>query len=114
MVVDAVRTPGGGRAPGTVVRVDVGAGGPPLEIASSLSSHGLGLAEVLGLSAAIGFAPRAVFVGVEALGMVRRAHGLSPEVRAAVPALVELVVAEARALLRAAAPEPHRALEATR
>ncbi len=116
VVVDAVRTPGGGRAPGTVIRADVGADGLPVEIAASLSSHGLGLAEVFGLSAAIGSAPRIVFVGVEALDMVV-GHGLSSEVRSAVPELVGLVVAEAGGLLaaeRSEAREPHRTLEATR
>jgi len=93
VVVDAVRTPGGERAPGTLIRVEVGPDGLPVEIASCLSSHGLGLAEVFGLSAAIGPAPRVVFVGVEALEMVL-GHGLSPAVLSAVPALVEVVLAE--------------------
>ncbi|HSD48646.1 MAG TPA: hydrogenase maturation protease [Actinomycetota bacterium] len=113
VVVDAVRTPGGGRPPGTVIRVDVGRSGLPGEVASSLSSHGLGLAEVFGLGAAIGLTPRIVFVGVEARDLVV-GHGLSPEVRSVVPALVETVAAEARGLLPDEAPEPERVREATR
>ena len=98
VVVDAVRTPGGERPPGTLVRVDVGPEGLPVEIASCLSSHGLGLAEVFGLSAAIGSTPRIVFVGVEALEMVL-GHTLSPAVLSAVPSLVETVLAEVHRLL---------------
>lgn len=104
VVVDAVRTPGGERPPGTLIRVDVGPDGLPVEIASCLSSHGLGLAEVFGLSAAIGSVPRMVFVGVEALEMVL-GHALSPAVVSAVPALVERVLAEVHAL-REAGSEP--------
>jgi hydrogenase maturation protease len=98
VVVDAVRTPGGMRPAGTLIRVDVGPDGLPVEIASSLSSHGLGLAEVFGLRAAIGSAPRMVFVGVEALEMVL-GHALSPAVLSVVPALVDMVLAEVQELL---------------
>lgn len=97
IVVDAVRTPDGGRRPGTLIRVDVGPDGLPVEIASCLSSHGLGLAEVFGLSAAIGATPRIVFVGVEALEMVL-GHALSPAVLSAVPSLVDMVLAEVHQL----------------
>lgn len=93
VVVDAVRTPGGARTAGTLIRVAVGPEGLPVEIASCLSSHGLGLAEVFGISAAIGLAPRVVFVGVEARDMVV-GHGLSRAVRTALPQLVEMVLAE--------------------
>ena len=57
VVVDAVRAPHGGRPPGTIVRAEAGPGGLPAEIGSSLSSHGFGVAEALGLAAALDGAP---------------------------------------------------------
>jgi hydrogenase maturation protease len=97
LIVDAVRTPGGGRAPGALVRVEVGPGGLAAEVRSSLSSHGLGLAEAIGLAAALGESPRIVFLGVEAVD-VTAGHGLSPAVEAAIPVLAGRIVAEADAL----------------
>jgi len=115
VVVDAVRTAGGARTAGTLIRVAVGPEDLPVEIASCLSSHGLGLAEVFGIGAAIGLSARVVFVGVEARDMVV-GHGLSRAVRSALPELVEMVVAEVAGLRATERPaeEPHRALEATR
>jgi hydrogenase maturation protease len=102
LVVDAIRTPGGGRSPGEVVRAESGPDGLPAEIRSSLSSHGLGIAEAVGLALATGSAPRVVVLGVEALE-AEAGGPLSGPVAAAVPALVGLLVAEARSL---AAHEP--------
>lgn len=93
IVVDAVRTTGGGCAPGTLVRAEAdGSAALPAELRSSLSSHGLGLAEALGLAAALGPLPRVVFHGVEAAN-VEAGAALSPEVQVALPALVDAVVA---------------------
>ncbi|MGZ8610927.1 MAG: hydrogenase maturation protease [Actinomycetota bacterium] len=103
LVVDAIRTPGGGRSPGEVVRAESGPDGLPAEIRSSLSSHGLGIAEAVGLALATGSAPRVVVLGVEALE-AEAGGPLSGPVAAAVPALIGLLVAEARSL--AAAHEP--------
>lgn len=100
VVVDAVRTPGGRRRPGTLVELDVGPEPLPLEVAASLSSHGLGLADVLGIGAALGEAPHVVFVGVEAED-VEIGHPLSRAVKTALPGLVERVVADARELAHA-------------
>lgn len=100
VVVDAVRTPGGARPPGTLVELDVGPEPLPAEVAASLSSHGLGLADVLGIGAALGSAPRVVFIGVEAED-VEVGHPLSPAVETAMPELVERVVADARELSHA-------------
>jgi hydrogenase maturation protease len=98
VVVDAIRTPDGGRAPGTLVRAEAGPDGLPAEIRSSLSSHGLGVAEAVGLAAAIGRVPRVVVLGVEAqtsgLGEV-----LSGAVERGLPQLGDLVVDEVRDLL---------------
>jgi hydrogenase maturation protease len=95
VLVDAIRTPGGGRAPGELVRAE--ADGLPAEIRSSLSSHGLGIAEAIGLAAAIGDAPRVVVLGVEAEAPAA-GGGLSAPVARAVSPLADMVVAEARAL----------------
>lgn len=93
IVVDAVRTGGGGRPRGTLVRAEAdGAGALAADLRSCLSSHGLGLAEALGLAAALGALPRVVLHGVE-VGTVETGASLSPEVRAAMPALVDAVVA---------------------
>lgn len=94
LLVDAMRTTGGGRDPGAVVRAESGPDGLPVALRSSLSSHGLGLAEAVGLAAALGPVPRVVFLGVE-VGDVRAGRGLSAAVAAALPALVEAIVREA-------------------
>jgi hydrogenase maturation protease len=94
LLVDAMRTSAGGRDPGEVVRAASGPDGFPMALRSSLSSHGLGLAEAVGLAAALGPVPNVVFLGVE-VGDVRAGHGLSPAVEAALPALVEAIVHEA-------------------
>jgi hydrogenase maturation protease len=94
LLVDAMRTTGGGREPGHVVRVESGPEGLPATLRSSLSSHGLGLAEAVGLAAALGPVPRVVFLGVE-VGDVRAGRGLSPAVDAALPVLVAAIVREA-------------------
>jgi hydrogenase maturation protease len=103
VVVDAVRTAGGGRQPGEIVRAEAGPNGLPAEVRASLSSHGLGLAEAIGLAAVLGRAPRLVFLGVEAWDTVA-GHPLSPAVAAALPELVELVVREAIGLAGPSAP----------
>ena len=97
LVVDAIRTPGGGRPPGTIVRAEAGPGGLPAELRSSLSSHGVGLAEAVGLAAALGERPFLVVLGIEA-GDVRAGAPLSAAVRDALPQLTSLVEAEARRL----------------
>ncbi len=99
VVVDAVRTPLGGRAPGTLVRAEAGPEGLPAELGASLSSHGFGLGEVVGLAAAMGRAPRIVFLGVEAASAAA-GFPLSPAVADALPDLVRGVVEEARRLVK--------------
>ena len=94
LLVDAMRTTGDGREPGHVVRAESGPDGLPVTLRSSLSSHGLGLAEAVGLAAALGPVPNVVFLGVE-VGDVRAGRGLSPAVEAALPALVDAIVREA-------------------
>ena len=97
VVVDAVRAPAGGRAPGTLVRAEAGPEGLPAEVGSSLSSHGFGVAEAIGLVAALDGAPRVVFLGLE-VEQVTAGSPPSDAVAEALPRLVEAVVAEARTL----------------
>jgi hydrogenase maturation protease len=97
LVVDAIRTPGGGRSVGELVRAETGPQGLPGEIRSSLSSHGIGVAEAVGLAAAVGPAPRVLVLGVEA-GQAVAGGPLSPAVEAAIPELARRIVAEAAAL----------------
>jgi hydrogenase maturation protease len=94
VVVDALRTTKGARPPGTVVRAEAGPEGLPASVRSSLSSHGFGLAEAVGLAGALGDVPRVVIHGVEA-GDVTIGASLSEPVAAAIPALVDAVVADA-------------------
>lgn len=98
VVVDAVRAPSGLRTPGELVRAEGGPDGLPAELSSSLSSHGLGLAEAVGLASALGRAPRVVLHGIEAAD-VTAGSPLSEPVASALASLVEQVVAEVRALL---------------
>ena len=95
VIVDAVRAPHGGRPPGTIVRAETGPGGLPAEVGSSLSSHGFGVAEAVGLAAALDDAPRVVFLGVE-VADVAAGHELSEPVASSVPELSARVVDEVR------------------
>jgi len=103
VVVDAVRTPGGGRAPGEIVRVQAGPDGLPAWAGTSLSSHGLGLGEAVALLGALGGAPRVVLLGVE-VADVTAGHSLSAPVSAVLSRLVELVVAETEGLAETVGP----------
>jgi hydrogenase maturation protease len=95
IVVDAVRAPGGDREPGTLVRAVGGPDGLPADLRSSLSSHGLGLAEAVGLAAILGPIPRVVFLGVE-VAEVAAGAPLSAPVDVALAPLVDAIVAEAQ------------------
>jgi hydrogenase maturation protease len=97
VITDAVRAPSGGREVGELVRAVGDPDGLPAELRSALSSHGLGIAEAVGLAGAMGPLPRVVFLGVEADDLTA-GHGLSPAVAAALPALVDAVVEEVAAL----------------
>lgn len=97
VVVDAVRAPRGGRPPGTLVRVEAGPEGLPADLGASLSTHGLGVAEAVGLAAALDEAPRVVFLGVE-IAEVTAGSPLSGPVAGALSDLIDAVVREARRL----------------
>jgi hydrogenase maturation protease len=94
VIVDAIRTPGGERPPGTIVRVEASSEGLPAEVGNPLSSHGFGVGEAVALAVALGRTAPVVFFGVEA-GDVTVGRPLTPAVREAVPDLVRAVVGEA-------------------
>ena len=98
VIVDAVRSTGGARKPGELVRFESGPAALPAEARSALSSHGLGLAEALGLAAVLGRAPRLILLGVE-VGDVSAGHPLSPEVARSLPDLASHLHREVIALL---------------
>ena len=97
VIVDAVRAHSGARVAGTLVRAVGDPDGLPAELHGAISSHGIGLAEAVGLAAALGPLPLVVFLGLEADDLTA-GHGLSPAVAEALPALVDAIVDEAAAL----------------
>ena len=75
IVVDGVRS---GRPPGTVVRFEIGSNGLPA--LGPTSTHGLSLAEAVGLGRTLGRFPRRLVVyGIE-VGEVSMREGLTPAV----------------------------------
>jgi hydrogenase maturation protease len=97
ILVDGTRTTGDERPPGTLVRAEAGPEGLPVTLRSTLSSHGVGLAEAVGLAAALSTGPRLVFLGLE-VGDVRVGRGLSSAVEGALPRLVDAIVDEVDAV----------------
>jgi hydrogenase maturation protease len=100
LVIDAVRAPRHDRRPGEIVRAEAGPNGLAAEVGSSVSSHGFGVADVIGLAGALGQVPRLVFIGVE-VEDVTAGHPLSKAVADALPALARLVETEAALLAEA-------------
>lgn len=93
ILVDAVRAPA---PPGSLVRLEGDDVGPA--VAARLSPHQVGVADLLDGARWLGRYPRqVVLLGVvpDSMGLV---VGLSSHVHAALPALVERIVDEARAL----------------
>jgi hydrogenase maturation protease len=89
ILLDAVSS---GAPPGTLHRLSAGASPLPRDLFKS-STHALGLAEAVELSRALGTLPSHVLVfGVEAADLTAGV-GLSSEVAAALPALIEEVLA---------------------
>jgi hydrogenase maturation protease len=89
-IIDACRT---GAATGTVHRFDVSALPLP-QVCLGLSTHGMGLAEALGLARALGQLPaRCIVYGIEA-GQFHAGAGLSAAVAGSVPVVAARVIAE--------------------
>jgi hydrogenase maturation protease len=93
ILVDAVRS---GGVPGAFVRID-GAQNMPSQLRSSLSSHGIGVAEALAVAAAVGPLPRLVFFGLEA-ETAQAGAALSAQVSSALPGLIAAIGEEVRRL----------------
>jgi hydrogenase maturation protease len=93
ILVDAVRTDA---APGSLVRLDGDEVAPA--VATRLSPHQVGVADLLeGARWLERYPPSVVLLGLVPFSM-HLAVGLSPQVHAALPALVDRVVQEAKAL----------------
>jgi hydrogenase maturation protease len=90
ILIDAMLS---GRSAGFVLRLDVTAG-DPLPPQAATSSHGLGLAEAIGLARALGcLPPVCVVYAIEAAGFDPGAP-LSPPVAAALPDLARRIAAD--------------------
>lgn len=92
ILVDAVK---GGGPPGSIYRFDIG-DCPPFPDSFKTSLHQISILEVINLSGLIGTTPRTTVIGVEPkwMGM---GMGLSPEVEAKVPRVIELIQKEVNA-----------------
>ena len=96
ILVDATHS---GAVPGTVVRLDAGVTPVPIRY-FRYSTHAFGVAEAIELARSLGRLPRRLVVfGVEGNDFTA-GEGLSAEVAASVPGLLEAVTAEAQALGR--------------
>jgi hydrogenase maturation protease len=89
IVIDAVQ---GGQAPGTLYRFTSEQGF--LEMSGKLSSHQMGIAEVLSQIKLLGEAPVVTFIGVEPQDISPWGMELSPVVKGLVPSLITLVINE--------------------
>ena len=93
----------GGDEPGTIYRFTWEA--KPSHIKYKDSLHQIDLKETMGTLPLIGEAPEVLVVGVEYENIFEWGTELTPKVEAAVPALVELVIAELGKLGAAAVPK---------
>ena len=98
VLVDAVRAPSGGREPGAMVRAVGDPDGLPAELRGALSSHGLGIAEAVGLARRDRDRCRAWSSSAWRPGTSPRGTASRPPVAAALPALVDALVEEVAAL----------------
>ncbi len=89
IVVDAVRS---GRRPGTVLRLEVSEEGLPS--VGTTSTHGLSLAEAIGLGRSLGRCPNRLIVYAIEARDVGMGDGLSPEAAAGVREAADRVAAE--------------------
>ncbi len=94
IVVDAVK---GGGAPGSIYRFDID------EVQScpsgfKTSVHQIGILEVINLSGLIGKIPRTTVVGIEPKSL-EMGMELSPEIKAKIPRIIELIKEELKHLV---------------
>jgi hydrogenase maturation protease len=95
VLVDAMRS---GAAPGTCRRLDATCAPLPGELDGAPSTHAVGLGQVVELGRALGRFPRRLVVHAVEGRRFDYGAGLSDEVEAAIPGLVEAVVAEVTTL----------------
>ncbi len=93
IVVDAVQSTGAGRRPGDLFRAVATRDGLPTPVRSAISSHGLGVADVIGIEAALGRAAYVVFLGIEAAD-VQIGNAPCSAVASALGGLVDLIEEE--------------------
>ena len=91
-----------GAEPGTVRRLDVAAQCVPAGRARS--SHGLGLAEAIELTRALGALPLPCLIYLVQGSVWEAGAALSPPVAAAVPRLADLILSETRAMQALSSP----------
>ena len=84
LIIDAMRTKGGGIAPGTIRRFT----GAALPRGAFASSHGFGAAQALALAGTLGSGAKTSIYGIEGADF-SHGEGLSPEVENAVQRLSE-------------------------
>jgi hydrogenase maturation protease len=92
VVVDALRPESGRPRPGRTRRIVIEQAGP--RPPATVSSHGLGLAEAIGLAQAVGRMPPRLIVHAVEVGDCGYGIGLSPAVAAAVGTLAAAVLAD--------------------
>jgi hydrogenase maturation protease len=98
ILVDAVRVRADEGRPGRLIHFEIGPDGFPAELRTSVSSHGLGLAEGVAIARALGRRPRLVFLGLQAWHE-QAGEALSVPVAAALATLAGEIRLEARRLL---------------
>ena len=89
LVIDALK---GGSAPGTIYKFDV-KDAPKSPDIFKTSVHQISILEVLNLSSLIGKTPETTVIGVEPKSIATGME-LSPEIRAKMPRIIELVMEE--------------------
>ncbi|NVM56599.1 MAG: HyaD/HybD family hydrogenase maturation endopeptidase, partial [Desulfobacterales bacterium] len=91
IVVDAIKA---GGAPGSIYRFDI-KDAPTYPDAYKTSVHQIGILEVIHLSELVGQTPETTIIGVEPKSLTTGME-LSPEVRAKLPRVIELILEEVK------------------
>ena len=94
IVTEAMRS---GSAPGTIRRLDASSGPVPRGLTRRSSTHAIGLDETIELARALDRLPARLLVYAVEGAQFDPGADLSPEVQAAIPELVQMVLAEATA-----------------
>ncbi len=89
IVIDAIQ---GGEEPGTLYKFLLDQ--IPLEVTTKLSTHQVGVLEVLSQVKLLGEQPRVTFIGVEPQDISPWGMELTPFVKDKIPALIEIIFSE--------------------